>query len=77
MDFKIIDETYDNVYIRENVTPLLTTDHPKSNKIIGWINNYNNTKIVYLQPGHGPQVFENNDYRKLIEQSIHWLAEKK
>ncbi|CAN5475904.1 hypothetical protein BH23BAC1_BH23BAC1_34990 [soil metagenome] len=74
-DFDIFDETYNNVYINKNIEPLIATDHPQSNKIIGWINRYKNSKIVYLQPGHGPQIFENKNYQTLVEQSIRWLTE--
>lgn len=74
-DFEIFDETYNNIYIDENIEPLLVTDHPQSNKIIGWTNQYEKSRIVYLQPGHGPQIYENKNYRKLIEQSIQWLSE--
>ncbi len=54
----------------------LQTHHPKSSRIIGWENNFNSSKIIYLQPGHDYRSFESEDYRKLVLQTINYLAEK-
>lgn len=73
-DFEIYDEVYGSFIVSKSVTPIIKTNHPKSSEIIGWAHQYRNSKIVYLQPGHGPQVFENKHYRKLLKEAISWVV---
>ena len=75
-DFRLFDEVYGNYLVSPNVQPLLKTDHPESTETIGWENRYNASTIVYLQPGHDYHAFESSDYRKLLTQAIHYLAQK-
>jgi type 1 glutamine amidotransferase len=72
-DFRICDETYKGYYVADNVTPLLTTDEPSSNKVIGWAKRYGKARIVVFQSGHDAPTFENPDYRKLLKQSVEWV----
>ncbi len=71
---RFFDEVYGNYRVSENVTPILTTNHPKSEKIIGWENRYNESKIIYLQPGHDYRTYETEDFRRLLRQTINYLA---
>jgi len=75
--FRIFDEVYGNYRVSPDVQPLLKTSHPESTEIIGWENNYNASTIIYLQPGHDYHAFESSEYRKLISQAIHYLAQEK
>lgn len=72
-DFQIFDETYKGFYVAEDVTPLLTTEEPSSNRVIGWTKNYGKAKVVVLQSGHDVPTFENPEFRKLLKQSIMWV----
>jgi uncharacterized protein len=73
-DFEIFDETYNHYLVNPSVHVLLTTDHPTSEKIIGWTHRYKNSPIVYLQLGHGPSAYENPNFRTLVARSIRWVA---
>lgn len=73
-DFEIVDETYGNVEILPDVKPLLSTTHPKSMPYVAWINQYGNSKVVYIQLGHGPSGYSNPNFRRLIRQAIEWSA---
>lgn len=73
-DLRFFDEVYGNVRVSENVTPLLKTKHPKSMEVIAWQHQYKASKIVYLQPGHDKRTYVEPDYRKLLLQSIQYLA---
>ncbi|HOK10133.1 MAG TPA: ThuA domain-containing protein [Candidatus Hydrogenedens sp.] len=75
-DFEEIDETYSQFYISPEVHVLLTTNHPESASFIGWVNKYNNTEIFFIQLGHGPQNFANEQFRKLMYNAIKWSAGK-
>lgn len=76
-DFNLFDETYKGYYIADDVIPLLTTDEPSSNTVIGWAKNYGKSRIVVLQSGHDVPTFENPDFRKLLRQSIEWVSDNK
>ena len=75
-DFVIHDEIYWGFRIGPDVTPLLTTAHPKSGKPLGWARTEGKSRVVYLQGGHGPEAFENPNYRRLLSQSIRWVGGK-
>lgn len=72
--FRLFDEVYGNFRVGDQVKPFLKTTHKESTPVIGWENRYNASKIIYLQPGHDKNSFENGKYRKLIRQSINYLA---
>jgi type 1 glutamine amidotransferase len=73
-DFEIFDETYKNYYVAEDITPLLTTDEPTSERVIGWAKKYGKSRIVVLQSGHDSPTFENPSYRQLLKQAIEWVS---
>lgn len=73
-NLQFFDEVYGNFHVSDNVIPLLTTSHPQSTPVIGWENVFNSSKIMYLQPGHDYRTFETKEYRKLLLQSIKYLA---
>ncbi len=75
-NFEIHDEVYGNTEVLPEVRPLLLADHPLSSKIIGWTHQKENSRIVYIQPGHDKNGFENPAYRKLLQQAIRYVAGK-
>jgi hypothetical protein len=76
-DFPIRDEIYWGFRAGKDITPLITTDNAKSGKPLGWARTEGNSKVVYLQLGHGPEAYANPNYRKLVAQSIQFVARKK
>ena len=76
-DFEIHDEGYSNIFINDEITPLLKTRNPDCAEVIAWTNNFNNSKIVYLMGGHDRVAFENENYRELIRNSLSYLNSKK
>jgi len=76
-DFQVFDEVYGNYRVLPTVQPLLTTNHPESTPRVGWANSYKNSRIVFIQPGHGPQIFADPNYRKMLQQAIHWVVTSK
>ncbi|SHE68676.1 hypothetical protein SAMN05444274_102110 [Mariniphaga anaerophila] len=73
-NLRFFDEVYGNYRVSDNVVPVLITNHPQSNQIIGWENRFNNSRIIYLQPGHDKRTYETPDYRQLLLQAIRYLA---
>jgi len=75
-DFDVLDETYFNYFVKEDVKVLLTTEHPSSGRILGWINSYGKSEIVYLLNGHSETAYNNSYYRKILHNAIRWVALK-
>ena len=75
-DFEILDEVYGNTEVLPDVTPLLMASHPQSSKIIGWTHNVENSRIVYIQPGHDKNAWFNPNYQILVKQAIAFVAMK-
>jgi uncharacterized protein len=72
-DFEIFDETYKGYYVEPGIIPLLATEEPSSNPVIGWAKKYGKARVVTLQCGHDVPTFENPNFRKLLKQSIEWV----
>jgi len=49
--------------------------HPDGPNLIGWTKTVENSRIVYLQPGDGPETYASPHYRRLVENAIRWVAE--
>ncbi len=75
-DYEILDETYNLFDVAKDVHPLLTTDEPESNKVIGWAKTYGPARVVYLQSGHDHFAYENPNYQQILRQAIRWAAKK-
>jgi uncharacterized protein len=71
-NFVITDEGYGNIMVLPDVVPILTTNHPDCTDIIAWTNTYNNSRVVYILPGHGSEIFSNPAYRQIIINSLKW-----
>jgi hypothetical protein len=75
-DFDIHDEIYWGYAVDPKDHILLTTDHPKSAKELGWAREEGPARIVFVQLGHDAKAYENPAYRKIIEQAVIWTAKK-
>lgn len=73
-DFDVHEETYKGCVFAPDNTALLTTDEATSDAVIGWTRTYKNAKVCGIQVGHGPQVFSQEPYRKLLAQAIRFCA---
>jgi uncharacterized protein len=76
-DFDIFDEGYMNLDVLPGVTTLLTTEHEYSNDIIGWAHTVENSRVVYLLPGHAKDGLHNPHYLKIIQNAIFWTGNQK
>jgi trehalose utilization protein len=48
--------------------------HAPASNAVAWTHLSGNSRVVYLQPGEGPEAFENRHYRTLIGNALSWLA---
>ena len=73
-EFAIHDESYGKFDLLPDSHPLLTTDEPSSDKVIGWCRTYGKARVVYLQGGHDHFAYANPEFRKLLANAIRWTA---
>jgi len=73
-DFKIHDEGYKYCGFEKDNRVLLTTDHPTSDRTIGWVRRYGKAKVCTIQLGHDAAAYKNINYRRLVAQAIRWCA---
>jgi len=73
-NFMIQDEIYWGFRVGSDVTPLISTTHPKSGKPLAWTRTQGKSRVMYLQLGHDKSAFENENYRRLLAQGIRWAA---
>ena len=74
--FSVFDETYGRMYYHPDIQPLMVTNHPTSIPVVVWTRTYKNSRLVMIQPGHGPQVFGDQEFRRLIANSVQWAARR-
>ena len=48
--------------------------HDEGSNVVAWIKRYGNSPIAYIQGGDDPEAYTNQNYRRLIENSIHWVS---
>lgn len=75
-DFTIHDEIYSAFRVQPDVTPLITTTHPKSGKPLAWYRTQGKSRVVYLELGHDHFAYDNPSYQQLVRQSIRWVANR-
>lgn len=49
-------------------------EHPPGSNLIGWTRQVLNSRLVYLQPGDGPETYANPHYRRLVENAVRWVT---
>ncbi len=73
-DFTIHDEVYRKWCFISGARVLLTTEHPESGKEICWVRDFANSKVCFLQLGHGPEAYANPSFRRVVARAIQWSA---
>lgn len=73
-DYECMDETYCRRSFHPDTHPLLTTDDPSSDKLLGWTKASRKTRVVYLQSGHDEKTYHNPSYRTLVVRAIRWTG---
>jgi type 1 glutamine amidotransferase len=47
--------------------------HPPGSNMAGWVKTAENSPIVYLQNGHGPDAWSNPAFQRLMTNAIQWV----
>ena len=75
-DWDMIDETYTMKSPAADSHILLTAEHPKSMKVIGWLREYRNSRVFCLQSGHDNRTYSVPQFREVLERGIRWVAKR-
>lgn len=75
-EFRVIEEPYKHVYRPEGVTPILLSSNEKSDDVVAWTSQYKESRVVTIVPGHGGDIFVDENYRRLIANAIRWAAKR-
>ncbi len=73
-DFELMDETYRGQWVDPDATLLLSTTEKTSDTQLAWAKTSAKARVVYIQLGHGPQAFQDANYKKLLNNAIRWTA---
>lgn len=79
-DFRLKDELYYHIQMRDDVEPLATTDHDGGTWPVAWTRTYGSGRIFHTPLGHrdfGPgkdDPIQNPNLLKLVLQGIDWVA---
>ncbi len=72
--FRLVDETYKNLWISPDVQVLMATDHPTADGPVVWISPWRQARVVYIQLGHDRQAHRYPGYRQLVRRAVLWAA---
>lgn len=75
-NWEAIDETYTNYYgagVPGNRV-LITTDHQPADPELVWVRTHQNSRIANIQGGHDRLMFDNPNFRDLIQRAVYWTA---
>ena len=72
--WEMVDETYRMDSPGDDSEALLTTDHKKSMRVVGWTRRFRNARVFCLQLGHDDRAYADPSFRQVLEQGIGWVA---
>jgi hypothetical protein len=73
--FELTGETaYCGMLWSSEITPLLRTTSSGYDKTVAWIGPSSGTRVVCIQPGGASSTHRNENFRKLVRNSILWCA---
>ncbi|MBI4165608.1 MAG: ThuA domain-containing protein [Acidobacteria bacterium] len=73
---RINDETYKGMWISPKVQVILKTNHPTSDGPVAWVSPFKDSRVVYIQLGHGELAHRNAGYRRLVHNAILWAGNR-
>jgi len=72
--WQMVDETYSMASAGEDRHLLLTTDHPRSRRVLGWTRQFRNARVFCYQSGHDNLTYVDPNFRKTVLRGIQWCA---
>ena len=73
-DWEMVEETYQLRQDPVDSEILLTAEHPKSMRCIGWTRRHGKSRVFCLQLGHDNQGWSHPSFRKVLGRGIDWAS---
>ena len=70
--FSLDEEPYQFEFVPDNKEIILTYQYKNQKYPAGWCKNSGKGRLIYLCPGHTPEIFDCPQYQQLIRQSMDW-----
>jgi hypothetical protein len=70
--FTVRDEKYKNTLRSDKITPVLETDDPASDRVIGWIGPHPKARVFAIILGHSADAHAHPMYRRIVHNAILW-----
>ena len=70
--FSLDEEPYQFELVPDNKEVILTYWYKDKQYPAGWCKNSGKGRLIYLCPGHTPEIFDCPQYQQLIRQSMDW-----
>ena len=74
--FTVRDEKYKNLWQSDKIVPVLQTDDPDSDKVVGWIGPHPKARVFAFVLGHSAEAHVHPVYRRIVHNAILWAAER-
>lgn len=71
-EFTLSEEPYQFEMEDDDKEVILLYTYRGKEYVAGWSKYVKKGRLVFLTPGHTPEIFDNLEYRKLIKQSMEW-----
>lgn len=75
-EFVLHDEIYGHMWRSPDIHVLWKTTHPDSDSDVLYTHTYGKGKVVGIVMGHGPDVFQDKNYKTAFRRSVLWLVGK-
>jgi hypothetical protein len=72
----MVDETYTMADAGQGSEILLTVDHPKSMKTVGWTRQHKKSRVFCLALGHDNAAYADKSFREVVCRGIRWCARR-
>ena len=72
----VYDELYKNMYHSPKIEVLMETSHLENDRPVVYVGPHPKARVVYIQLGHSDDTMENPGFRKLVANTVRWIARK-
>ncbi len=74
--WEMTDETYTMADAGEGSQILLTTEHPRSMKTLGWTRTHKKSRVFCFESGHDNAAWSNASFRQALQRGLQWCARR-
>jgi uncharacterized protein len=74
--WQMIDETYTMAGPDSDSHVLLTTEHPRSLRILAWTRSHKNSRVFVFASGHGRETYADPNFQTVVRRGIEWSARR-